>query len=238
MKNSSALQVLQWIEEAERCPMAEIERNDLYTRSEALIRTAKRCFKLGLQTNAGGNLSTRLASGNALLIKPSGVGFNECTHGNLMVADLEGSVVHGYGKPSKDLDFHAAIYKVRPDVQAIVHVHSPFATGWAAAGREIPPLTVQFKEKLGRLPLIPLSANGGPQGAKDIAPVMQDQSLKGAILANHGTIGLGKTLIDAQYVVELIEETAHIAFVQGLIGIASNGTAGGLPRTGIKPPQI
>ena len=216
--------------------MAEIDRNDLYAKCEALIATAKRCFSLGLQTNAGGNLSARLARCDALVIKPSGIGFNECSHGNLMVSDLEGAVLHGHGKPSKDLDFHAAIYRVRPDVDAIVHVHSPWATGWAAARREIPPLTVQFIEKIGRLPLIPLSPNGGPQGAAEIAPIFEDRSIKGALLANHGTIGVGKSFLDAQYLVEIIEETAHIAFVRDVVGTIGTGPAPGLPKLGVKPP--
>ena len=113
--------------------MTTIDRNDLYAKKLALVAVAKRCFERGLQTNAGGNLSVRLSGVDAIVIKPSGVGFNECTPDNLMVADLEGRTVEGHGKPSKDLDFHADLYKVRPDIGAIVHVHSPWATGWGSA---------------------------------------------------------------------------------------------------------
>lgn len=192
----------------------KIDRNDLYCKKVALIKTAKRCYERGLQTNMGGNLSVKLSGVDAIVIKPSGVGFNECTVDNLMVAGTDKTIIEGNLKPSKDLEFHADLYRVRPDIGAIVHVHSPWATGWACAGLEIPLLTVQTMEKIGRLPVIPLSPQGGAQSAADISPVMKDKSINAALLANHGTVGLGKTLMEAQYLVEIIEETAHTAFVR------------------------
>ena len=151
-----------------------IDPNDLYCKKIALIETAKRCFECGLQTNMGGNISVRLNGVEAIVIKPSGIGFKECTIDNLMIAGFDGSVIEGHLKPSKDLEFHADLYRVRPDIGAVVHVHSPWATAWASAGMEIPFLTVQTIEKLGKLPLIPLSPEGGAQSAADISPVMED----------------------------------------------------------------
>ncbi|MDE0529834.1 MAG: class II aldolase/adducin family protein [Albidovulum sp.] len=214
--------------------LIELDDNDILVRKIALIETAKRCFDLRLQSNAGGNLSVRLACNEAIVIKPSGIGFNECTVDNLMVADLNGEVLAGSGKPSKDLDFHAGIYRARKDVGAIVHVHSPWATGWASAGLEIPCATVQTIEKVGRIPLIPLGPNGGPQRSEDIVPAVEDHSVKAATLASHGTIGLGKTLVDAQYVVELLEETAHIAFLREALAFAKGLNNVPLPAAGLK----
>ncbi|QBY00488.1 class II aldolase/adducin family protein [Rhodophyticola sp. CCM32] len=187
---------------------------DVEAKKDALIRSAKRCFDLRLQTNAGGNLSVRLSSADAIVIKPSGVGFAECTRDNLQIVHLDGRLEPSAFKPSKDLDFHLDLYRIRPDINAIVHCHSPWATGYASAGVEIPCLTVQTIEKIGRMPLIPLSDNGGPQTEVEISPVFQDPSVRAAVLANHGTIGVGKTLTAAQYLAEIIEETAHIAFVR------------------------
>ena len=189
---------------------------DLHAKMDALIAAAKRCFQLGLQTNAGGNLSVRLDARDAIVIKPSGVGFNECTRDNLQVVALDGTILSSNPalKPSKDLDFHRDLYVIREDINAIVHCHSPWATGYASAGIEIPCLTVQTIEKIGRMPLIPLSANGGPQTEVEISPVFQDPSIRAAVLANHGTIGVGKTLMAAQYLAEIIEETAQIAYVR------------------------
>ncbi|MEO0863243.1 MAG: class II aldolase/adducin family protein, partial [Pseudomonadota bacterium] len=140
-----------------------VDATDLTQKKDVLIATAKRCFDLRLQTNAGGNLSVRLDSADAIVIKPSGVGFNECTRDNLQVVHLDGRIEDSPHKPSKDLGFHLDLYRIRDDIRAVVHCHSPWATGYASAGLEIPCLTVQTIEKIGRMPLIPLSANGGPQ---------------------------------------------------------------------------
>ncbi len=195
----------------------DLDIRDAAEKKLSLSRIARRCFERGLQTNSGGNLSVRLACGDRIVIKPSGVGFSECAPENLMVCDLRRNILAGEGRPSKDLDFHAGIYEARPDVEAIIHVHSPWATGWACAGREIPCLTVQTADKLKRIPLIPLSANSGPQGAAEVVPFMRDSEVKGALLHSHGTIGVGRTLMAAQYVVELIEETAHAAYVREML---------------------
>ena len=197
--------------------MNRSETDDIREKKRDLVEIAQRCFERGLQTNSGGNLSVRLSRADRIVIKPSGVGFNECAPETLMICDLDRNVVDGSGKPSKDLDFHAGIYAARPDVEAIVHVHSPWATGWACAGLEIPCLTVQTMDKLVRIPSIPLSANAGPQGAAEVVPVFREQSVVAATLQSHGTIGVGRTLMAAQYIVELIEETAHAAYVAAML---------------------
>lgn len=206
----------------------------LHDAMDALIATARRCFVGGLQTNAGGNLSARLARRDAIVIKPSGVGFNECTRENLQVVMLDGTILESEValKPSKDLDFHLDLYRIREDINAIVHCHSPWATGYASAGIEIPCLTVQTIEKIGRMPLIPLSSNGGPQTEVEISPVFRDPNIRAAVLANHGTIGAGPTLMAAQYLAEIIEETAHIAYVRDTLMAAHGKTAADLPQYG------
>ena len=205
---------------------------DLNDKKDALIASAKRCFDLRLQTNAGGNLSVRLESVDAIVIKPSGVGFAECTRDNLQVVHLDGTIEPSPHRPSKDLDFHLDLYNIREDIRAVVHCHSPWATGYASAGIEIPCLTVQTIEKIGRMPLIPLSAKGGPQTDVEISPVFKDTKVKAAVLANHGSIGVGKDLMAAQYLVEIIEETAHIAYVRDTLMAAHGKTVADLPQYG------
>lgn len=194
-----------------------IDEQDLYSKRQTLIDTARRAFDKGLQTNAGGNLSVKLAGVDACVIKPSGVGYPECSHDNLMVVGFDGTILAGTLKPSKDKDFHLAIYRARPDVNAVVHVHSPWATGWAAAKRDIPLLTVQAIEKLGSLPSIPLGENGGLQSASQVEHVFRGTSIRGALMHNHGTIGVGSTMLKALQICEIIEETAHIATVREIV---------------------
>ena len=214
--------------------MPDVSHPDLHETMDALIATARRCFDRGLQTNAGGNLSVRLAARDAIVIKPSGVGFRECARSNLQVVGLDGQVLTTGGglRPSKDLDFHLEIYRIREDVNAIVHCHSPWATGYASAGIEIPCLTVQTIEKIGRMPLVPLSPEGGPQTEREIGPVFRDPAIRAAVLANHGTIGVGPTLLAAQHLAEIIEETAQIAYVRDTLLAAHGRAAAELPRYG------
>ncbi len=206
---------------------SRIDQVDLAERTAELIDIARRCFETGLQTNSGGNLSARLACGDAIVIKPSGVGFNECSNDNLMVCDLSGNVVLGSGKPSKDLEFHCEIYRVRPDVAAIVHVHSPWAIGYSHLGKPLRCSTVQSAGKLGKwIPCIGLAPGGGPQGATEVGPVFADPSVKAALLRSHGTIGIGRTMLGAQYIVELLEETAHSTVAGALIRCIHDQAAG------------
>ena len=206
--------------------------NDLNEKKDALISTAKRCFDLRLQTNAGGNLSVRLDSRDTIVIKPSGIGFNECTRENLQVVNLDGTIEPSDHRPSKDLGFHLDLYRIRGDINAVVHCHSPWATGYASAGLEIPCLTVQTIEKIGRMPLIPLSPQGGPQTEVEIGPVFRDPKVVAAVLANHGTIGVGSTLMKAQYLAEIIEETAQIAYVRDTLMAVHGKAAADLPQYG------
>ncbi len=181
-----------------------------------LMEVAKRAFNAHLQTGTGGNISARVAGGDAVVIKPSGVGFIGCDPDNLLVVNLEGNILKGSAKPSKDMPFHLGIYRVRPEVNGIVHVHSPWATAWATLGEEIPTLTVQSQSKFGNIPLVP----GGPDGSKEAAEAVIDAFRNTAVhvatLQRHGAVGVGKSLLAAEELVELIEETAQIAMLARL----------------------
>ncbi|MEM7047928.1 MAG: class II aldolase/adducin family protein [Pseudomonadota bacterium] len=205
------------------------ERN---RQKDSLIAAAKRCFDLRLQTNAGGNLSIRLDQEEAIIIKPSGVGFNECLRENLQVVHLDGRIEESSYRPSKDLEFHLDLYRTRGDIRAVVHCHSPWATGYASAGIEIPCLTVQTIEKIGQIPFIPLSPLGGPQTKQEISPVFSDPKIVAAVLANHGTIGVGATIMKAQYLAEIIEETAQIAYVRDTLMAAHGKKVADMPTFG------
>lgn len=194
-----------------------MDTTELLSRKHEMIETARRAFAAGLQTNSGGNLSVRLESAAAIVITPSGIGFADCNANNLLVISLDGAIIEGDLKPSKDLAFHLEIFAIRPDLRAIVHVHSPWATGWAAAGRPVPCVTVHSKSKLNRIPLVPCAPGGKPQGPAEVRTVIRETDVFGAVFENHGTLGLGKNLQSALNTAELIEETAHIATVKAIV---------------------
>ena len=187
------------------------------TKMQELMSIAKRAFNLQMQSGTGGNISIRSDDGEHVVIKPSGVGFVECDENNLLVVDLEGNILKGDRKPSKDMPFHLGIYKVRSDVNGIVHVHSPWATGWACSGHQIPTPTVHSRDKLGRIPVIPVGQDGGNQNPEDIIDAYRDPAVLAVLLENHGSVGVGKSLLAAQHIAELIEETAHVAAVAKML---------------------
>ncbi len=192
--------------------------NDVSSRKDELIRMARRAFDRGLQTGTGGNLSVRLASRDAFIIKPSGIGFAECNPDNLLVVDPDGRILSGSGKPSKDMPFHLGIYRARPDIGAIVHVHSPWATAWASRNIAIPCLTIHARAKLGHIPMVPVGHDGGNQPAEAVVEVFQDTRVRACLLEKHGSVAVGGGLLKAQHVAELVEETAQIAAVGRMIG--------------------
>lgn len=181
-----------------------------------LIGIAERAFHAHLQTGTGGNISARVPGSEAVAIKPSGVGFIACTPENLLVVDLDGRILRGSAKPSKDMPFHLGIYRVRPEVNGIVHVHSPWATAWAVLGEEIPTPTVQSRSKFGRIPLVPSGPDGSKEASEWVVNAFRDPATHVATLQNHGAVGVGKTLLVAEELVELIEETAQIAMLARL----------------------
>jgi L-ribulose-5-phosphate 4-epimerase len=178
-----------------------------------LMEIGKRAFAAHLQTGTGGNISARVAGTQTVVIKPSGVGFSECNPDNLLIVDLEGAILKGSAKPSKDMPFHLGIYRVRSDVGGIVHVHSPWATAWATLGQEIPLLTGQSLSKLGRIPLVPGGPDGNKEASNAVVEAFRDPKILAATLQNHGAVGVGKTILDAEQIAELIEETAQIAML-------------------------
>lgn len=181
-----------------------------------LMEIAKRAFNAHLQTGTGGNISARVGGSSVVVIKPSGVGFSECNPENLLVVDLEGKILKGSTKPSKDMPFHLGIYRVRPEINGIVHVHSPWATAWAVLGEEIPTMTVQSLSKFGRIPLVPSGPDGSKEESESVTNAFRDTAVLVATLQNHGAVGVGKTLRAAEEFVELVEETAQIAMLARL----------------------
>jgi L-ribulose-5-phosphate 4-epimerase len=96
--------------------------------------------KHGLVTFTWGNVSGIDREENLVVIKPSGIPYEELKADDLVVVDLEGVVVEGSLRPSSDTATHLALYRAFPEIGGIVHTHSPWATSWAQAGRSIPPL--------------------------------------------------------------------------------------------------
>jgi L-ribulose-5-phosphate 4-epimerase len=181
-----------------------------------LIEIARRACANQLQAGSGGNLSIRIPGKGLFVIKPSGKGFMELSLENLLVVDLDGQLVHGSAKPSRDTMSHAGIYKLRPDVGGILHVHATWALVYALDGCEIPLMTEEAIDKVGTMPVVPCIPGKLSQLHQEVAATFSNSAVKVALLAKHGLIAAGKTLQEAAELCELANESAKLAYLYQL----------------------
>jgi L-ribulose-5-phosphate 4-epimerase len=164
-----------------------------------------------------GNVSGRDKKSGLVVIKPSGIRYEELTPGSMVVVDMDGKVVEGDHKPSSDTFAHVYVYRHRPDVHGVVHTHSCFATAWAAAGRSIPPiLTAICDEFGGAIPLGAYAKIGGDEiGQEIIRSIGESPAI---LMKNHGVFTIGATPEAAVKAAVMVEDVARTAFYAYQLG--------------------
>src|SRR3954447_22360182 len=141
-----------------------------------------------------GNISARVPGEDLLVIKASGVSFDDLTADAMVVCDLQGTVVEGDLSPSSDTLTHAYVYREMPAVGGIVHTHSGYATAWAARGEEIPcVLTAMADEFGGPIPVGPFARIGGEEIGHGIVEMLTDHRSPAVLMRNHGVFTIGDT---------------------------------------------
>lgn len=189
---------------------------------EELARLHPELPKNGLVSWTSGNISARTHRG--MLIKPSGLAFEELTLDTFVETDLEGQVLEGRFKPSSDTASHAYIYRHLPQVGGIVHTHSPFATAWAANNREIPcVLTAMADEFGGPIPCGGFALIGGEEIGAEVVRVLRGHRSPAIILKNHGVFTIAPTPRAALKAAIMIEDVARTVFLAYQLAAASGG---------------
>ena len=173
--------------------------------------------KGGLATWTSGNVSGRDRQTGYVVIKPSGVRYEEMQPGDLVVVDLEGNVIEGHMKPSVDTATHLYVYRHRPDVGGVVHTHSPYATSLAALGKPIPVyLTAIADEFGGPIPVGAYAQIGGEAiGEEIVRTIGQSPAI---LMKNHGVFTVGPTPAAATKAAVMVEDaakTVHLALLLG-----------------------
>jgi L-ribulose-5-phosphate 4-epimerase len=182
-----------------------------------LLACARRAYAIGLQTGNGGNLSARPAGTEQVVIKGSGTSFGECTMDNLVTVNLDGKMIDGFGKPSREIRTHLAIYRLRPDVNGIFHSHSPWTIAYAEDADEIKPLALHARSKLGVIPVLKVDGHADEAVEKAVEALLKSHAdLKAFVQAKHGIFGLAGTITLAEHHAELVEETAQIGWLVDL----------------------
>lgn len=162
-----------------------------------------------------GNVSARVPGHDLMVIKPSGVSYDDLTADSMVVCDLEGRVVDGAHRPSSDTEAQAYVYRHMPHVGGVVHTHSTYATAWAARGEPIPcVLTMIGDEFGGEIPVGPFALIGDDSIGRGIVDTLSASRSPAVLMANHGVFTIGKdarSAVKAAVMCEDVARTVHLA---------------------------
>jgi len=173
-----------------------------------------------------GNVSERVrddrssdGSGDLLVIKPSGVAYDDITPESMVVCDLDGNLVEGDRSPSSDTAAHAYVYSHMPEVGGVVHTHSTYATAWAARAEEIPcVLTMMADEFGGPVPVGPFAIIGDDSIGRGIVETLSGHRSPAVLMQNHGPFTIGKDARAAVKAAVMVEEVARTVHVSRQLG--------------------
>ena len=176
----------------------------------------------GLVSWTSGNISGRDPDTGHIVIKPSGVMFEDLGPENMVVVDANANVIEGMYKPSSDTATHCYIYREMSDVGGIVHTHSPYATAWAALGRDIPCiLTAMADEFGGPIPCGGFALIGGEEIGREVVRVLREgpnPHSPAVIMQNHGVFTIGPTPRAAVKAAIMCEDVARTVYLAVRLG--------------------
>ncbi|SCG65974.1 L-ribulose-5-phosphate 4-epimerase [Micromonospora inositola] len=162
-----------------------------------------------------GNVSARVPGADLLVIKPSGISYDDIRPENMVITDLDANLVDGDLSPSSDTSAHAYVYKHMPHVGGVVHTHSTYATAWAARGEPIPcVLTMIADEFGGEIPVGPFALIGDDSIGRGIVATLRTHRSPAVLMRNHGVFTIGsnaRAAVKAAVMCEDVARTVHIA---------------------------
>jgi L-fuculose-phosphate aldolase len=184
---------------------------------QEVLETGRRMLEKGLVTATWGNISCRIEGENKIAITPSGMDYDKIEEEDIVVLDMEGSVVLGERRPSIEVPLHLALYKNRQDIGAVVHTHSTFATALACAHKHIAPIVEELVQVVGGdVRVARYALPGSEQLAANVLTALKDRYA--ALLSNHGMVGVAKTLGEALKICEIVEKGAKITILCSMVG--------------------
>jgi ribulose-5-phosphate 4-epimerase/fuculose-1-phosphate aldolase len=198
------------------------DSSDLDAARRSLVDVGRRLAASGLSHGTSGNASVRI--GDAVLLTPTGGRLAELTESGIALVRVEDGVAIPTAGPkaTKELPLHLAAYAVRPDITAVLHVHSPWATAVAClpadpgGNADLPAFTPYHVMRLGEVPVAPYAAPGSDELAAGVGPLAARSDV--LLLANHGSVALGA---DPQTAADLLDELEAAS----RLALALRGTA-------------
>jgi L-ribulose-5-phosphate 4-epimerase len=186
-----------------------------------LANLHRKLVRYDLVVWTAGNVSARALSGEdeVMVIKPSGVSYEELDAASMVVCDLEGDVLEGELAPSSDTAAHAYIYRHLDHVGGVVHTHSPYACAWAARHEPIPcVLTAMADEFGGEIPIAPFSLIGDDSIGQGVVETLKGHRSRAVLMANHGVFTIGATAKEAVKAAVMCEDVAKSVHLSRQIG--------------------
>jgi L-ribulose-5-phosphate 4-epimerase len=187
-------------------------RRDVCTLHAELVR-------YGLVVWTAGNVSARVPGRDLMVIKPSGVSYDDLTPGNMVVCDLYGKVVEGDHAPSSDTEAQAYVYRHLDHIGGVVHTHSPYAVAWAARGEPIPVVTTMCADEFGGdIPVGPFATIGDDSIGRGIVDTLADSRSPAVLMQNHGVFAVGPTArsaVKAAVMCEDVARSVHLSYQLG-----------------------
>jgi L-fuculose-phosphate aldolase len=183
---------------------------------EDLVHFGKLIHQQGFVSSCDGNLSVRLDD-ERVLATPTGVSKGMMHTSDMVIVDLTGRRIEGQRDVSSEIAMHLTIYRMRPDIQAVLHAHPPTATGFASAGIALDqPICSEVVVTLGAVPLAEYGTTGTPELSASLLPYVRDYDA--ILLSNHGTVTYGTSLMHAYLKTEAVEHFAKIMLVTLQLG--------------------
>ncbi|KOV31568.1 ribulose 5-phosphate epimerase [Streptomyces sp. XY431] len=162
-----------------------------------------------------GNVSARVPGEDLLVIKPSGVSYEELSPQKMILCDLDGNVVEGDHAPSSDTAAHAYVYRHLPEVGGVVHTHSTYACAWAARGEAVPCVLTAMADEFGaEIPVGPFALIGDDSIGRGIVDTLTGHRSPAVLMQNHGVFTIGKdarAAVKAAVMCEDVARTVHLS---------------------------
>ena len=170
---------------------------------------AKQAYKEKLFAGTSGNLSVYDREADVMAITPSSLHYGLMQEEDIVIMRLDGTIVEGSRKPSSEWQMHQVIYQNKPEVRAVVHTHSPYATSFAVNHKEIPVILVEMMLFLaGRVRVADFAINGTKEVGDAVVKALYNR--KACTMANHGAVAVGESLEKAYLSAIYLEDVAKI----------------------------
>lgn len=184
---------------------------------EAILVAGRTLMEKSLTIGTWGNISCRDPEKGHIYITPSGMPYPSLEHQDIVVLDVNGTLVEGERVPSSECPLHLAIYQKRKDVQAVIHTHPIYSGAFGVVEEGIPPVTEDFVQLVGSaVNCARYALPGTRELAEECVQALGENN--GVLLTNHGTVCVGCSLDAAFMVCDVVEKTAQIVLLSRLLG--------------------